>query len=71
VRRVLVDSGGFCAHLVAEDSNHTRAQALFVRAEHERWDLVTTNAVVYETHALLINRQEVARSSCAGRTITH
>lgn len=54
--RVLVDSGGFFALLVQEDAFHTRADEIFRRARAERWVLLTTNAVVFETHALLLTR---------------
>lgn len=54
--RVFVDTGGFFAVLVAEDANHAHAARLFGRAKRETWRLMTTNAVVYETHALLVNR---------------
>jgi hypothetical protein len=53
---VFVDSGGWFAHLVAEDASHAAARDLFGRALRERWSLVTTNVVVIETYALLINR---------------
>jgi predicted nucleic acid-binding protein len=53
---VFVDSGGWFAHLVAEDASHATARDLFGRALRERWSLVTTNVVVIETYALLINR---------------
>jgi predicted nucleic acid-binding protein len=53
---VFVDSGGGFAHLVAEDASHAAALALFERALRDRWSLVTTNVVVIETYALLINR---------------
>jgi len=56
VKRVFVDSGGWFAHLVAEDASHAAAHDLFGRALRERWSLVTTNVVVIETYALLINR---------------
>ncbi len=56
MRRVFVDTGGFFALLVAEDANHSRARELFARAASERWQLVTTNAVVTETYALLLAR---------------
>ncbi|OFW06460.1 MAG: hypothetical protein A3I61_20125 [Acidobacteria bacterium RIFCSPLOWO2_02_FULL_68_18] len=60
---VFVDSGGFFAHLVSEDPLHTRAKELFAQAERESWRLVTTNAVVYETHALLTNRTREGREA--------
>lgn len=56
MRRVFVDSGGFFALLSADDLSHQKAQALFSRALTEDWELTTTNAVVFETHALLLNR---------------
>ena len=63
MRHVFVDSGGFFAHLVAEDPLHTRARELFAQAEREGWRLATTNAVVYETHALLTNRAREGREA--------
>jgi uncharacterized protein len=63
VKRVFVDSGGFFAHLVKEDALHGRARDLFAQAEREHWDLITTNAVVYETHALLTNRARDGREA--------
>ncbi len=62
-RTRLFDSGGFFAHLVSKDALHTRATELFARAEREGWHLVTTNAVVYETHALLVNRARDGREA--------
>lgn len=61
MRRVFVDSGAFFAHLVVEDAFHQKATAIFGRAVAERWRLVTSNAVVYETHALLLNRARNGR----------
>jgi predicted nucleic acid-binding protein len=61
VRNVFVDTGGFFALLVAEDDNHHRALELFDQAARERWRLVTTNAVVTETYALLLVRTRERR----------
>jgi predicted nucleic acid-binding protein len=55
VKRVFVDSGGWYAQIVAEDADHAVAQRLFQQALAERWSLFTTNAVVYESHALILN----------------
>jgi predicted nucleic acid-binding protein len=52
VRRVFVDTSGFYALIVGKDENHDRADELFTLAQREAWRLVTTNAVVFETHAL-------------------
>lgn len=54
--RVFIDTGGFFAAIVAEDANHEHAVRLFQQARRDAWRFVTTNAVVYETHALLVNR---------------
>ena len=56
MKHVFVDTGGFFALLCAEDRSHEHAGALFAEADAKRWHLVTTNAVVIETHALLIAR---------------
>jgi predicted nucleic acid-binding protein len=61
VKRVFVDSGGFFALLAREDRFHERARALFLRANDERWRLVTTNVVVIETYALLLTRSRGGR----------
>ena len=61
MKPVFVDSGAFFGHLVAEDAAHETAVALFSRAKTENWDLVTTNFVVAETYALLINRARRGR----------
>ena len=83
MRPVFVDSGGFFAHLVSEDLLHNRAAALFAQADREHWRLFTTNAVVYETHALLTNRaregrdaglqflEQIERGLCAVVRLTH
>ena len=56
MRRVLVDSSAFFALIAREDRHHKEAAALFTSADHEHWELVTTNATVFECHALLLNR---------------
>jgi predicted nucleic acid-binding protein len=61
VKRVFVDSGGFFAHLVAEDVWHDRATALFQAARSDSWRLMTTNAVLFETYALLLSRTAAGR----------
>jgi predicted nucleic acid-binding protein len=62
VRRVFVDTSGFFALLVAEDRNHAHARELFDQAAREQWRLVTTNAVVTETYALLLSRTREGRT---------
>lgn len=53
---VFVDTSAFFAQIVIEDERHEPAVAAFRRATAEGWSLVTTNLVVAETHALLVNR---------------
>ena len=62
MKRVFVDTSGFFALFVLDDRNHAPAQALFNRAEQERWRLITTNAVVTETYALMLVRAREGRS---------
>lgn len=61
MRSVFVDTGGFVALLVANDAAHARAAELFRQALRERWQLVTTNAVVMETYAVILNRARNGR----------
>ncbi len=62
MRRVFVDSGGWYAHLVAEDADHQSSRRLFERAREGRWSLFTTNAVVFEAYALILNRAREGRA---------
>jgi predicted nucleic acid-binding protein len=61
VRRVFVDTSGFYALIDGADRHHESADDLFARAHREKWRLVTSNAVVFETHALLLNRLRPGR----------
>jgi uncharacterized protein len=61
VKRVFVDTSAFFALVVHEDECHTAADLLFSRAARQGWDLVTTNAVVFECYALLLNRARQGR----------
>ena len=56
MKRVFIATSGFFALLCAEDHSHERARSLFSQADAERWRLTTSNAVVIETHALLLAR---------------
>jgi len=62
VNSVFVDTSGFFALYARNDADHPQAVDLFRRASSERWQLVTTNAVVMETHALLLNRARDGRT---------
>lgn len=63
MKTVFVDTGAFFALIVSEDVHHKRAQSLFERASAERWTLVTTNAVMFETYALLLARSRPGRDN--------
>jgi predicted nucleic acid-binding protein len=62
VSTVFVDTSGFFALYARNDADHQQAVDLFRQASSERWQLVTTNAVVMETHALLLNRVRDGRT---------
>lgn len=66
MRRVFVDTSAFFAHLVAEDRHHAAARALFERAAHESWTLITTNAVMWETYTLIRFRARNGRELSLG-----
>jgi predicted nucleic acid-binding protein len=61
MKPVFVDTSGFFAALVVEDAHHEKARALLHRAEQESWRLITSNVVVFETHALLLYRSRPGR----------
>ena len=61
MKRVFVDTSAFFAVVVNEDECHTAADLLFRRAARQGWHLVTTNAVVFECYALLLNRARQGR----------
>lgn len=63
MRRVFVDTSGFYALIVGKDENHGRAEELFKLTQREAWRLVTTNAVVFETQALLLHRARPGRET--------
>ncbi|MCZ7583784.1 MAG: PIN domain-containing protein [Deltaproteobacteria bacterium] len=61
MKHVFVDTGGFLGLLVSDDVSHDQARELFARANTERWQLVTTNAVVFETYGVLLIRSRDKR----------
>jgi predicted nucleic acid-binding protein len=56
MKRIFVDAGAFYAWLDEDDRGHARAVEFFAGAIASRTDLVTTNMVLAETHALVITR---------------
>jgi predicted nucleic acid-binding protein len=66
-RAVFVDSSAYCAVTVERDDNHTRAVAILKRLGTQRVQLVTTNLVLAETHALILNRSDRSRGARKAR----
>lgn len=56
LHRVFVDTSAFFALSTSIDTNYQHAQRMMERLRRERADGLTTNAVVAETHALLLAR---------------
>lgn len=54
--QLFVDSSAFYALIDRSDGNHPRALVLFRAAARRRHQLVTTNFIVAEAHALLLSR---------------
>lgn len=50
---VFVDTSGFYAELDKTDSFHKAASGLFLRAEEESWQLITSSFVMHESWALI------------------
>jgi predicted nucleic acid-binding protein len=63
VKRVFIDTGGFLGLLVSDDVSHGRARELFAQADAERSQLMTTNAVVFETYGVLPIRTRDKRAA--------
>jgi predicted nucleic acid-binding protein len=55
-RRVFIDTSAYFALADPRDANHRSATSIQQRLITERWWLYTTNLVIIETHALLVNR---------------
>lgn len=53
---VFVDTGPYFALSFVGDGNHRAARASYQRLVDERRQLITTNFILAETHALLLNR---------------
>jgi predicted nucleic acid-binding protein len=62
MRQVFVDTGAFFALLVREDEMHPIALEIFREASKEKWRLVTTNIVVFETYSLILERSHGGRN---------
>ena len=62
MKSVFIDTSGFFALYSANDADHAAAKEIFREANGQRWPLITTNMVVVETHALLLNRTRERRA---------
>jgi uncharacterized protein len=55
-RRVFLDSGAYIGVADRSDQHHNEATAILGRVFRDRHPLFTTNAVVIESHALILSR---------------
>jgi uncharacterized protein len=58
-RRVFLDSGAYAALVNRNDDHRREANAILARILRERLRAFTTNAVVIESHALILNRVSI------------
>lgn len=59
-RRVFVDTSAYYAAIDRRDFDHDATAAVMRRLVEEQRPLVTTNAVLFELHGLLLNRIDLA-----------
>lgn len=55
-RRVFVDTGAYYAAIDERDDSHRTASEIMHRMSIEGRELITTNAVLFELHALVVSR---------------
>ncbi len=55
-RRAFVDTAAYYALVDADDANHAAARTILTELRAQHFCLVTTNFVLAETHALVLNR---------------
>lgn len=55
-RGVLIDTSAYFAFADRDDVNRSSAQAIFTRLAERRIRLLTTDLILAETHALILNR---------------
>lgn len=56
MKTVFIDTGAFYAALNKKDTHHQRTGDFFFAAKDKGWRLITSNFVIAETHALILNR---------------
>ncbi len=73
-RFVFVDTSAYYAHVDARDAHYAAAQAFWRQAEAHKLTLFTTNFVLAETHALILNTRRlgywIARRFVEGLLLT-
>ena len=53
---IFVDTSVFYGFIDKDDNNHRTCVELFERVVKNKWELITTNFIVAETHALILSR---------------
>ena len=56
MNRVFIDTSFFFSLVNVKDAQHTQARSLFERLAHEETEYLTSNFVLAEAHALILNR---------------
>ena len=59
-RRIFVDTSAYQAILAENDTHHATAAAVLARLIGSGYQFVTTNAVLFEAHALIMSTQGIA-----------
>ena len=62
-RRVFADSGAYLALLDRNDANHAAASAILTRLAEQRFRHNTSNAVIIESHALVLSSMGIRVAS--------
>jgi len=66
--RIFVDSSAYAASVLKSDGNHLAARSILIALSSARRQLLTTNLIAAETHALVLGRSGrlLARQTLAG-----
>ncbi len=56
MKSIFIDTEAFYAALNRKDKHHKRTRDFFLKSKEKKWKLLTSNFVVAETHALILNR---------------
>lgn len=63
MNRVFIDTSFFFALINSKDAHHAQARSIFERLANEETEYFTSNFVLAEAHALILNR--IGRNSAA------